>query len=351
MFRKFCKSCFVVSICLLTACSSTQKPFQVSSTTQSVLQETTTTHHSGNFSIERSEETEQLTTLSLPENKTVLNFPENKKEPELESVLEISQQDYEDKSEVDVEDEEVVQELQEKVIRIPEKNTPLSVVSIGDSVSFDAEPGIRAALESTGVINLETRSFGGIGISLEGFDQYLEEALVSAPEIVTVMLGGFDLKFVSKNESIYREMLSKAVNRILKDASRIIWIGMPPTPLEEKLEESRLLFNLIIQTFAENNPMVDYLDSESILGGAQGDFQRILPGVDGQLAQIRKVRDGRDDGHLCSAGAALIGELVYQKLSIFFPLAERDHEWWLGEWTQDQRYDDPPGGCSYNPVK
>jgi hypothetical protein len=146
-------------------------------------------------------------------------------------------------------------------------------------------------------------------------------------------------------------MLSKAVNRILKDASRIIWIGMPPTPLEEKLEENRLLLNLIIQTFAENNPMVDYLDSESILGGAQGDFQRILPGVDGQLAQIRKVRDGRDDGHLCSAGAALIGELVYQKLSIFFPLAERDHEWWLGEWTQDQRYDDPPGGCSYNPVK
>ncbi|MEO2114326.1 MAG: hypothetical protein ABGX79_07270, partial [Acidimicrobiales bacterium] len=45
----------------------------------------------------------------------------------------------------------------------------LRVVTLGDSVAYDADPGIRAALEAitTGVgsgVEVETRSFGGIGL-------------------------------------------------------------------------------------------------------------------------------------------------------------------------------------------
>ncbi len=237
-----------------------------------------------------------------------------------------------------------------ETIRTPTKNDPLSIVTIGDSVSYDAEPGIRAALESTGVVRVETRSFGGIGISREGFDRYLEEALINAPEVVTVMLGGFDLKFASKNEDIYERMLLETVNRILQDAKQIIWIGMPPTPPEEGLEGDRLFVNSITKNFSERNPQVYYLDTDLILGGDQGNFQRFQKSVEGKISQIRKVRNGIDDGHLCPAGAALIGDLVYKKFLDLFSFLDGSVDWWLGEWTNDQRYDDPPGGCSYEPV-
>ena len=236
-----------------------------------------------------------------------------------------------------------------EIFAAPTEQDPLTVVSIGDSVSYDAEPGLRAALEGTGVVRVETRSFGGIGISLEGFNRYLEEALTSSPEVVTVMLGGFDLKFVSKNQQIYERMVIETVNIILQDVEHIFWIGMPPTPTEEGLEEKRLSLNSIIRRVSESNPWVHYLDTDLVLGGSKGEFQRFLKSVGGKKSQIRKVRDGKDDGHLCPAGAALIGELVYKEFTNLFSLPETSSEWWLQDWINDQRYDDPVGGCDYIP--
>ena len=40
------------------------------------------------------------------------------------------------------------------------REEPLRVVIVGDSVSYDAEPGIRAALEATGDVLVETRVVG-----------------------------------------------------------------------------------------------------------------------------------------------------------------------------------------------
>ena len=42
----------------------------------------------------------------------------------------------------------------------------LLVVTVGDSVTYDADPGIRAALESTGPVVVDTRSIGGVGLLL-----------------------------------------------------------------------------------------------------------------------------------------------------------------------------------------
>ena len=76
---------------------------------------------------------------------------------------------------------------------------------------------------------------------------------------------------------------------------------------------------------------------------------------DGTLQQVRKIRDGNDDGHLCPAGAALLGEAVAELLKtrhvVGVPVGgpqvgHPQGEWWTGEWTLDPRYDDPPGGCA-----
>ena len=46
----------------------------------------------------------------------------------------------------------------------------LLVVTVGDSVTYDADPGIRAALESAGPVVVDTRSIGGVGLLRPGID-------------------------------------------------------------------------------------------------------------------------------------------------------------------------------------
>ena len=137
----------------------------------------------------------------------------------------------------------------------------------------------------------------------------------------------------------------------MKVSSLIIWIGMPPTPEAEGLEESRHLVNEIYKEISNRKREVEFIDTNELLGDEEGAFVRFLTALDGGIHQIRKVRDGKDDGHLCAFGAALIGDSVFKKIGERFPLDQKEINWWSGEWTKDPRYDDPPGGCAHSFVK
>ncbi len=221
----------------------------------------------------------------------------------------------------------------------------LLVVSIGDSVAFDADPGIRAALESTGDVRVESRSFGGIGLLRPGFDSYLAEALLAGPGVVVVMLGGWDHVGILADPDAYGRRLDEVADRMLDSGATVIWLGMPPTPPSEDLEEARGVANGLFQALAVRRDRVVYLDSGQALGDPDGDFTRFRTGLAGLPVQVRKVRGGRDDGHLCPGGAALLGDLVLAALRTTLEVGEPSDRWWEGAWTGDARYDDPPGGC------
>lgn len=221
----------------------------------------------------------------------------------------------------------------------------LLAVSIGDSVAFDADPGIRAALESTGDIRVDTRSFGGVGLLRPGFDGYLAEALLNGPDVVLVMLGGWDLEKIFADPDAYSQRLDQVADRILDRGATVIWLGMPPTPPSEGIEEARGIANAQFEALATRRAGVFYLDSGGALGGPDGSFTRFRVGLPGVAVQVRKVRAGRDDGHLCPGGAALLGDMVLAALRTTFPVGEASDSWWEGDWTSDARYDDPPGGC------
>ena len=229
--------------------------------------------------------------------------------------------------------------------RIPSKEDPLKVVTIGDSVAYDADLGIRASLESTGVVVVENRSFGGIGLTRKGISSYLEESLEKNPEVLTVMIGGWDLPFALENKNAYKILLEESLEQILGRGTTIIWIGMPPAPLAEGLEEGRILVNSIYKEVADKEKAVLYLETDSILGDSKKLFSRFLPGVDQKIKQVRKIRNGKDDGHLCSAGAALIGEAVFNEIQKMYQLPEPSKNWHMSNWVSDDRYDDPPGAC------
>jgi hypothetical protein len=221
----------------------------------------------------------------------------------------------------------------------------LLAVSIGDSVAFDADPGIRAALESTGGIRVDTRSFGGVGLMRPGFDGYLAEALRDGPDVVVVMLGGWDLGEILADPDAYGRRLDQVADRMLDRGATVIWLGMPPTPPSEGIEEARGVANGQFEALAGRRGRVLYLDSGLALGGPDGGFTRFRTGLAGLPVQVRKVRGGRDDGHLCPGGAALLGDLVLAALRTTLDVGEPSERWWKGDWTGDARYDDPPGGC------
>jgi hypothetical protein len=348
MFRKFYKGYFVASICVFSACSSAGTSF-VSPSTEQTTTHTTRVFIEKTATIPKTTLATQMPTTfmhpdSHPEELTHIAPLENEKEILAEAILKTTQTETGEKSEIEVPDPSKV------IIRTPTKNEPLSVVTIGDSVAYDADLGIKAVLESTKKVDVENRSFGGVGLSQKGFQSYLEESLSSKPEVMTIMLGGWDLAFAEENQTEYKETIEGSIEEILKVSSLIIWIGMPPTPEAEGLEESRYLINQIYKEISDLKEEVEFIDTDELLGNKKGHFARFLTTLDGESYQIRKVRDGKDDGHLCPFGAALIGGSVFKKIEESFPLLQEEDEWWLGEWSQDQRYDDPPGGCSYDPV-
>ena len=170
----------------------------------------------------------------------------------------------------------------------------LLAVTIGDSVAFDADPGIRAALEATGDVRVESRSYGGIGLLRPGFDGYLAEALLAGPDVVVVMLGGWDQVGILADPEAYGRRLDEVVDRMVDGGAIVIWLGMPPTPPSEHLEAARRAANAQFEALAGRHGQVVYLDSGEALGDPAGGwgFTRFRVGLDGGPVQGRKVRGG-----------------------------------------------------------
>ena len=168
------------------------------------------------------------------------------------------------------------------------------------------------------------------------------------------MLGGWDSDKAMADPESYRARVDEVTRRIIDTGTFLVWLGLPPTPPEEDAREHLILVNDVISSVAGRHRNVAYI-AGSLLGDARGEFTRTNIAVDGTVQQVRKVRNGEDDGHLCPAGAALLGEAVAEVLlirgvvDVEVGAPEAGHpqgEWWTGEWTLDPRYDDPPGACS-----
>ncbi len=219
------------------------------------------------------------------------------------------------------------------------------VVTVGDSVTYDADPGIRAALEATGSVVVDTRSIGGVGLLRPGIDGYLDDATSDDPDVVVVMLGGWDLGEIVADPDAYEARLDVVADRLTDEGAHVVWLDMPPTPPGEGIEEARRLANRLFADLGRRRGDVTHIATGSLLGDEEGGFTRFRLGVDGERVQVRKVRDGGDDGHLCPGGAALVGEAVLVVLVERFGLSEPSSRWWWGPWVDDARYDDPIGAC------
>ena len=216
----------------------------------------------------------------------------------------------------------------------------LDVKVIGDSVMFDAEAAIAAALDATGAATVENGAVFGLGLS-DGaglpFADHADDLLDGAPaDQIVLMVGSWDHLTAQRDAASYRQQVDAALARMAADGRRVLVLGEPPSDPAKGEETVRTIVNDTLEEAAADIPGVRYLPTDAVIGDAQGHFVRTGP--DGLL----RKPDGR---HLCPAGATRFGTAVVEALQEDWQLPTPDPVWALGPWRDDPRYDDPVGAC------
>jgi hypothetical protein len=214
------------------------------------------------------------------------------------------------------------------------------VLVLGDSVMFDAEAAIAAALDATGAATVENGAVFGLGLS-DGaglpFAEHADDLLAGPPaEQVVLMTGSWDHLTAQRDAATYREEVDAALVRLAEDGRRVLVLGEPPSDPGKGEEAVRLVVNDALEAAVVDVSGARYLSTDEVIGDAQGRF--VMSGPDGLL----RKPDGR---HLCPAGATRFGTAVVVALQEDWQLPTPDPVWALGPWRDDPRYDDPAGAC------
>jgi hypothetical protein len=216
----------------------------------------------------------------------------------------------------------------------------LDVLVLGDSVMFDAEAAIAAALDATGAATVENGAIFGLGLS-DGaalpFAEHADDLLDGPPaDQVVLMTGSWDHLTAQRDAARYREQVDAALARLAGGGRPVLVLGEPPSAPEKGEEAVRAIVNETLEAAVDEVPGARYLSTDEVIGDAQGRF--VMTGPDGLL----RKPDGR---HLCPAGATRFGTAVIAALQEDWQLPDADPAWALGDWRDDPRYDDPVGAC------
>ena len=235
-----------------------------------------------------------------------------------------------------------------RLLRSPTLEEPLRVMVVGDSVTFEVEPGLTAALEHTGLVISANRTQVGFGLSQwpiyfwwEIWPPFLAEV---RPEAVGVQTGTWDVYDVWGGEGRIPEpddpnweesfaFLVRMANDVLAgDGAHVYWLTMLPSPnpgWPERL--NRLLIDV-----ATTDDRMSVVDLTSGFTDADGGYTSHVDRL-GVEWPIRKI----DGVHLCREGAELAGKIAANRILADAGLALVSG-WEDGPWRSDSRYDVDP---------
>jgi hypothetical protein len=224
-------------------------------------------------------------------------------------------------------------------------------MSLGDSVMWDAEPALDAALTATGSVRLETHADPGWGLQ---HDTQLTTDLAQAvssnhPEVV-VMMWSWDNGLARDHPAEFDRLLGEAIDTILTPGNGvdgIAFVQFPRTgPLDAIIdpgqrrqmlgddEAGRAAFDRIVSKLPTRYPgRVTWLPVASALD-VHGAYSTWLPTVDRGWVRARKT----DNTHFCPPGAAVFAAAVTSELRPMFHLPPTAPGWLDGDWRYEFRY-------------
>jgi len=210
---------------------------------------------------------------------------------------------------------------------------------------YDAQPGIVAALEATGVVEVIEGAQLGFALANEGWELTLQELVDEhQPDLVATMWARFDVVWLeSHDDEEYAERLDQAVEILSSNGATVGIFGLAPSltggvdqePVDRSINQ---IFASTPERFAGT---AFYVDPDPIVA-PDGQPNRLLTTPEGTLL-VRKV----DVSHFCSDGAARYGLAFTELLQRLATVTPPDPAtWWSEPWRSDPRYNDPPGACS-----
>jgi lysophospholipase L1-like esterase len=247
-------------------------------------------------------------------------------------------------------------------LRTPTATAPLRVLVVGDSVGFDASPGIQAALEATGAASVVLRAAPGVGLTT-GLDvadwraHWVADVAEVQPELVVLMTGALDV-YAMRTDAIdleaYRGLVDDALDILGAGGARVLVVGVLPQDVVSATYEeiaadraTRPFVNQILRTAAhDRDGRADFVLLDDEFSDDLGRFEFYVTGPDGSLVRARKA----DGLHICPDGAAIIGEAVVDAVTGWWALPPVDVAYRGGPWRLDSRYDYPADSCDVDPA-
>jgi peptidoglycan/LPS O-acetylase OafA/YrhL len=236
---------------------------------------------------------------------------------------------------------------------------PLRVMTLGDSVMYDGEVGIQAALQATGVVIVSPHGFPGWGLINDShFQRDIAGAIAADHPEVILMMWSWDNADAKEHPVAYERLLTEAINVMLAPGNGVDGIAIiqfpkigeddaiiDPVQREQAVvsaEANRKAFDKMVSALPAQYPgRITYLPVASSLE-VDGHYSTWLHTVDGGWVRARKT----DGVHLCPAGAAVLGAAVTEQLSPMFHLPPPAPGWVDGPWINDiKRFGMPAGEC------
>ena len=235
----------------------------------------------------------------------------------------------------------------------PTVDDPLRVLLVGDSYLFDVEPGIDAAFDSVAEIDIRRGSRLGFAATADDALDYLAATRDQhQPDLVVTMFARFDqawLEIRDDTDEARAELEDRLVEALevvssptgQGDGAAVVIIGLAPSLTSgiDRVPVDRTI-NPVFRAVADRVTGATYLDPDPVVAPS-GEPERWVT-IDSAELLMRKA----DVSHYCADGAARWGQALGTLLAELTGIEPADpDEWWVGDWRDDPRYDDPPGSC------
>ena len=213
-----------------------------------------------------------------------------------------------------------------------------TIAWMGDSVAFDAGPGVEAALTAAGA-QVEILAYVGRGVvptaEFDPIDLFVRPLVEVPRDLAIFQLSGWDLDHPEEEQ---RRALRAFRDGVRATGARVAFL-LPPIvdPTRHTADFTIMLDEA--QLLASEDP-----DGTFVLDSTQLWGTTYVVDMDGDGVPERKP----DGVHVCPSGAALLGQWLTDQLAARFDgLVPADPALWAAlPWVTDVRYNTPVGACS-----
>ena len=241
----------------------------------------------------------------------------------------------------------------------PASGRPLRAWIFGDSVMVDSSPGIVAALQATGDVSVViNNAFPGWGLStLTTWPTDVSQTLAQYRPQVSIGTWSWDDQVAQAHPAAYEAELKAFIAAQLAPPDGVALVVLVQFPQQgptdsitdaaareqawrTQTEETDAWDEAARQAAAAFPGRAVVLTTQQLFAPG-GRFLTWMRTPAGTWVRARKL----DNTHMCPYGAAQFGALVASELTPILGLGPLRPGWEFGPWTQDPRYDDPPGAC------